>query len=434
MSETLAAFAVLLALAFARLPIAFAMLAVGAAGFALKRGWTAAFDQVAQTTFGAGIDYELSVVPLFILMGNFVARAGMSQELFRAAYAFIGHWKGGLAMSTIVACAGFGSICGSSIATAATMARVAYPPMKKLGYSDKLAAASIAAGGTLGILIPPSTIMVIYGIITETNIGRLFAAGALPGVLAVVLLCVAVRWVVWRDPQAGPAGARSPWAERIAALKGIWGVAVLFAISIGGIYAGVFTATEGAGIGAAGAFVFAWARRALSWRVLRDILLESARTTGMLFMILIGALVFANYINFTTLPADLMGFVEQFKVHPYMVVAVICVIYVLLGTAMEELSMILLTVPIFFPLIVSLGLDPVWFGILVVVVVEIGLISPPVGMNLFVLGSLLPQVKTSTLFRGVMPFVAADVVRLFILVAFPGIALWLPSVLNIAGK
>jgi tripartite ATP-independent transporter DctM subunit len=434
MIETLVAFAVLLALAFARMPIAFAMLIVGGAGFALKRGWTAAFDQVAQTTFAAGIDYELSVVPLFILMGNFVARAGMSQELFRAAYTFIGHWKGGLAMSTIVACAGFGSICGSSIATAATMSRVAYPPMKKLGYSDKLASASIAAGGTLGILIPPSTIMVIYGIITETNIGRLFAAGVLPGILAVALLCVAVRWVVWRDPNAGPAGERSTWNERLTALKGIWGVIVLFVISIGGIYAGFFTATEGAGVGAAGAFVFALARRALTWRVLRDILVESARTTGMLFMILIGALVFANYINFTTLPSDLMGFVEQFSLHPMLVVMAICAIYVILGTAMEELSMILLTVPVFFPLIVALGIDPVYFGILVVVVVEIGLISPPVGMNLFVLSSLLPQVSTPTLFRGVLPFVTADVVRLFILAAFPAISLWLPSVLNIAGK
>jgi C4-dicarboxylate transporter DctM subunit len=433
MTETLVAFAVLLALAFARMPIAFAMLIVGGAGFALKRGWPAAFDQVAQTTFAAGIDYELSVVPLFILMGNFVARAGMSQELFRAAYTFIGHWKGGLAMSTIVACAGFGSICGSSIATAATMSRVAYPPMKKLGYSDKLASASIAAGGTLGILIPPSTIMVIYGIITETNIGRLFAAGVLPGVLAVALLCVAVRWVVWRDANAGPAGERSSWSERITALQGIWGVIVLFVISIGGIYAGFFTATEGAGVGAAGAFVFAAARRALTWRVLRDILVESARTTGMLFMILIGALVFANYINFTTLPMDLMGFVEQFSLHPMLVVMSICAIYVVLGTAMEELSMILLTVPVFFPLIVALGFDPVWFGILVVVVVEIGLISPPVGMNLFVLSSLLPQVSTPTLFRGVLPFVTADVVRLFILAAFPAISLWLPSVLKIAG-
>jgi tripartite ATP-independent transporter DctM subunit len=276
--------------------------------------------------------------------------------------------------------------------------------------------------------------MVIYGIITETNIGRLFAAGVLPGILAVALLCVAVRWVVWRDPNAGPAGERSTWNERLTALKGIWGVIVLFVISIGGIYAGFFTATEGAGVGAAGAFVFALARRALTWRVLRDILVESARTTGMLFMILIGALVFANYINFTTLPSDLMGFVEQFSLHPMLVVMAICAIYVILGTAMEELSMILLTVPVFFPLIVALGIDPVYFGILVVVVVEIGLISPPVGMNLFVLSSLLPQVSTPTLFRGVLPFVTADVVRLFILAAFPAISLWLPSVLNIAGK
>jgi len=433
-TETLIAFAILLGLAFARIPIAFAMLIVGVGGFALTRGMHAAFDQLAQTTFAAGIDYELSVVPLFVLMGNFVSRAGMSQELFRAAYTFIGHWRGGLAMSTVVACAGFGSICGSSIATAATMSKVAYPPMRRLGYSDKLSAASICAGGTLGILIPPSTIMVIYGIITETNIGRLFAAGVFPGILAAGLLCLAVRWVVWRDPSAGPAGERSSWAERYEALKGIWGVAVLFLVSIGGIYAGIFTATEGAGIGAFGAFIFALARRALTWRVLREVLIDSARTTSMLFMILIGALVFANYINFTSLPFDLTNFVEQFKVHPIMVVVAICAIYVILGTAMEELSMVLLTVPIFFPLVTQLGFDPVWFGILIVVIVEIGLISPPVGMNLFVLSSLLPEVPTPTLFRGVIPFVLADIVRLGILIAFPAISLWLPSALNIAGK
>jgi C4-dicarboxylate transporter DctM subunit len=433
-TETLIAFGILLTLAFARIPIAFAMLIVGVGGFALTRGIHAAFDQLAQTTFAAGIDYELSVVPLFVLMGNFVSRAGMSQELFRAAYAFIGHWRGGLAMSTVVACAGFGSICGSSIATAATMSKVAYPPMRRLGYSDKLSAASICAGGTLGILIPPSTIMVIYGIITETNIGRLFAAGIFPGILAAALLCLAVRWVVWREPAAGPAGDRSSWRERFEALKGIWGVALLFLVSIGGIYAGIFTATEGAGIGAFGAFVFALARRALTWRVLREVLLDSARTTSMLFMILIGALVFANYINFTSLPFDLTNFVDQFKVHPLMVVVAICAIYVVLGTAMEELSMVLLTVPIFFPLVTQLGFDPVWFGILIVVIVEIGLISPPVGMNLFVLSSLLPEVPTPTLFRGVIPFVVADIVRLGILIAFPAISLWLPSALHIAGK
>ncbi len=433
MTETLIAFAILLGLAFARIPIAFAMLIVGVGGFALTRGMHAAFDQLAQTTFAAGIDYELSVVPLFVLMGNFVSRAGMSQELFRAAYTFIGHWRGGLAMSTVVACAGFGSICGSSIATAATMSKVAYPPMRRLGYSDKLSAASICAGGTLGILIPPSTIMVIYGIITETNIGRLFAAGVFPGILAATLLCLAVRWVVWRDPAAGPAGERSSWADRLDALKGIWGVVVLFVVSIGGIYAGIFTATEGAGIGAFGAFIFALARRALTWRVLREVLIDSARTTSMLFMILIGALVFANYINFTSLPFDLTNFVEQFRVHPIMVVVAICAIYVILGTAMEELSMVLLTVPIFFPLVTQLGFDPVWFGILIVVIVEIGLISPPVGMNLFVLSSLLPEVPTPTLFRGVIPFVLADIVRLAILIAFPAISLWLPSALKIAG-
>jgi len=433
-AETLIAFTILLALAFARVPIAFAMLIVGVGGFALTRGMHAAFDQLAQTTFAAGIDYELSVVPLFVLMGNFVSRAGMSQELFRAAYTFIGHWRGGLAMSTVLACAGFGSICGSSIATAATMSKVAYPPMRKLGYSDKLSAASICAGGTLGILIPPSTIMVIYGIITETNIGRLFAAGILPGILAATLLCAAVQWVVWRDPAAGPAGDRSSWAERLQAFKGIWGVVVLFIVSIGGIYAGLFTATEGAGIGAFGAFVFALARRALTWRVLREVLIDSARTTSMLFLILIGALVFANYINFTSLPFDLTSFVDQFKVHPLMVVVAICAIYVVLGTAMEELSMVLLTVPIFFPLVTQLGFDPVWFGILIVVIVEIGLISPPVGMNLFVLSSLLPEVSTPTLFRGVIPFVVADIVRLAILIAFPAISLWLPSALHIAGK
>jgi tripartite ATP-independent transporter DctM subunit len=433
-TETLLAFAVLLALAFARIPIAFAMLIVGVGGFTFERGLPAALDQLAQTTFAAGINYELSVVPLFILMGNLVARAGMSQELFRAAHAFIGHWRGGLAMSTVVACAGFGAICGSSIATAATMSRVAYPPMRQLGYSDKLAASAIAAGGTLGILIPPSTIMVIYGIMTETNIGRLFAAGVLPGILAAGLLCLAVRYVVWREPSAGPAGQRSTWDARWRALRGVWGVAGLFIVSIGGIYAGVFTATEGAGIGAFGAFLFALGRRALSWTVLRDVLLESARTTSMLFMILIGALVFANFINFTSLPGELQAFVQRFAIHPTMVIAAMCAVYVILGTAMEELSMILLTVPVFFPIVVNLGFDPVWFGILIVVVVEIGMISPPVGMNLFVIKALLPHVPTPTLFRGVTPFVVADVVRLGILIAFPKISLWLPSLLRIAGK
>jgi tripartite ATP-independent transporter DctM subunit len=354
----------------------------------------------------------------------------MSQELFRAAYAFIGHLRGGLAMATIWASAGFGGICGSSIATAATMAQVAYPSMKRFGYSDRLAAGAIASGGTLGIMIPPSTIMVIYGVFTETNIGKLFAAGVVPGILAALLLCLAVVYVTRRDPGAGPPGQRTGWRERWLALRNVWAVAVLFLFVMGGIYGGLFTATEGACMGAFGAMVFALWRGALTWRTLYAALLESARTTAMLFMILIGALMFAEFVNITALPADLKGFVTRFEVHPVLVVAAICTIYVVLGTAMEELSMVLLTIPVFFPVIVQLGFDPIWFGILIVTVVEIGLISPPVGMNLFVLKTLLPEVSTETVFRGVLPFMTADVVRLAILIAFPVLSLWLPSLMR----
>jgi TRAP-type C4-dicarboxylate transport system permease large subunit len=474
MSEALVGLLAMMLLAFMRIPIALAMGLVGVIGYAYMRDWSwgGALAMAQTKIYETGRNYTLSVVPLFILMGNFVTRAGMSQELFRTAYAFIGHRRGGLAMATIVGCAGFGAICGSSIATAATFAKVAYPSMKRFGYADYLATGAIAAGGTLGILIPPSTIMVIYGIMTETNIGKLFAAGVLPGILATLLLCLAVQYVTWRDPKAGPPGERLPWRERWATLAGLhWfaavgaavGVAVhfnwlpsddaavvaalavfalslvykgvssviaLFTLVMGGIYGGVFTAVEGAGVGAFGALVFALARRALGWRELYAALLESARTTSMLFLILIGALMFAEFVNITSMPADLKDFVSRFEVHPILVVAAIMVIYVILGTAMEELSMILLTVPLFFPLIVHMGLDPVWFGILIVVVVEIGLISPPVGMNLFVLSTLLPEVPTRTVFRGVMPFVLVDCLRLAILVALPVISTFLPSMMK----
>jgi len=432
MAEGLIGLAAMVLLAFLRIPIALAMGIVGIVGYAYMRdwNWTVAFAVAQTKIYETGRNYTLSVVPLFILMGNFVTRAGLSQELFRAAYAFIGHLRGGLAMATIMACAGFGAICGSSIATAATMAKVAYPSMKRFGYSDGLATGAIASGGTLGILVPPSTIMVIYGIITETNIGQLFAAGILPGIIAATLLCLAVQWVTWRDPAAGPRGERTSWRQRAHALKDVWPVALLFLFVMGGIYGGLFTATEGAGMGAFGAMTFALWKRALNWGTLYAALVESARTTAMLFMILIGAFMFADFVNITSLPADLKDFVTGFGIHPIMVVVVICAIYVILGTAMEELSMILLTIPVFFPLILHLGFDPIWFGILIVTVVEIGLISPPVGMNLFVLKTLLPQVSTGTIFRGVMPFMAADVIRLGILIAFPVLSLYLPSLMR----
>ncbi len=428
MTEALAGLAAFLALAFfLRVPLAFAMGVVGFAGVAYKLNPGAAASLVAQVTYETGLAYTLSVVPLFILMGNFVVRSGMSDELYHAAYTFLGHRRGGLAMSTVVACAGFGAICGSSVATAATFTKVAYPSMRRFGYSDSLAAGAIAAGGTLGILIPPSILMVIYGIITESNIGKLFIAGIIPGILATVLLCLAVAWITWRNPQAGPPGEAHSRAERIAATKKVWPEVLLFLCVIGGIYGGVFTATEGAGMGAGAACLFAIVRRTLNWRTLADVLLESVYTTSMIFMILIGAMIFASFVNYTSMPADLKNLVTRYEAHPWMVIAAICVIYVVLGTAMEELSMILLTVPLFFPVVMALGYDPIWFGIIVVIVVQIGLISPPVGMNIFVVKKLLPHISIGTLFSGVLPFNIALVVLLAIIVAFPELATYLPK-------
>src|ERR671937_729867 len=351
MTEGLAGLTLMMVLCCLRVPIAFAMAIVGTAGYAYMRdwNWTVAFAIVQTKVYETGRNYTLSVVPLFILMGNFVTRAGMSQELFRAAYAFIGHLRGGLAMATVWASAGFGGICGSSIATAATFAKVAYPSMKKFGYSDRLAAGVVAGGGTLGIMIPPSTIMVIYGVFTETNIGKLFAAGIVPGIVGAVLPCGAVQYMTWRDPASGPPRERSTWGERLRALQDVWAVAALFFFVMGGIYGGLFTATEGAAMGAFGAMVFALWRRGLTWGEVFPALPERARKRSLLFMILIGALIFAEFVNITTMPADLKAWVTRFRVSPTMVVAAICAIYVVLGTAMEELSMILLTIPVFFP-------------------------------------------------------------------------------------
>ena len=430
MIEALLGFAAMFALMALRVPIAFSMAAVGVVGIALMRSVPAAFSSAATEIMDVA-SYTLSVVPLFVLMGNLVTRAGMSTELYQAAYSFIGHRRGGLAMSTVLACAGFGAICGSSIATAATMARVAMPEMRRFGYDKAFAAGTIAAGGTLGILIPPSVIMVIYGIMTEQSIGALFAAGVVPGAIA-TLFYLGTAWnCVRRNPSLGPPGERTSWAGRLLALRHIWGVILLFIIVMGGMYGGLFTPTEAAGVGAMGGFLFALSRGRLTPKILLEVLTESAQMTAMLFTILIGASIFANFVNFTSLPSDLQAFVSQFNVHPMMVVVAICAIYVILGTAMEELSMILLTVPIFFPLIVHLGLDPIWFGVLIVCVVEIGMISPPVGMNIFVISSMLPDVPTSSIWKGVMPFLFADILRLALLIAFPSLTLWLPKYLNL---
>lgn len=425
MQEALIAFAVMLGLTFLRLPIAFSMAIVGFLGYTHMVNVNAALSMVGSVAFETGMSYTLSIVPLFILMGNLVTKAGLSSELYRVSYAFLGHRRGGLAMATILACGGFGAVCGSSLATAATMAKVAMPSMRKYGYSDALAAGSIAAGGTLGILIPPSVVMVIYGILTETNIGKLFIAGILPGLVAIACYLAAVAVTVRIDAKAGPRGERVSWHERLVAIGDVWGVLILFLVVIGGIYGGIFTPTEAAGIGAGGGLVFLLLRKGWNWRELRTILIESAITTGMIFTILIGALIFANFINMTGMPQELTQYAERFRETPILVILAILVIYVALGCVLESMSMILLTVPMFYPLVAHLGYDLIWFGIIVVVVTEISMITPPVGLNVFVLRSVLPDVPTQTVFRGVMPFIVADIVRLGILVAFPAITLYL---------
>lgn len=426
MLEASLAFLALFALSLLRVPLAFAMGIVGFAGMALKLSPSVALASVVQTLYETGAQYTLSVIPLFILMGDLVTRAGMSRELYALAYSFVGHRRGGLATSTVLACAGFGAICGSSLATTATFSKVALPEMEARGYKPGLATGAIAAGGTLGVLIPPSVIMVLYGILTNTNIGALFAAAVLPGLVAVALYAGAVAWTTWRDPEAGPAGDRASWHLRLRAAREVWAVIALFSVVLGGIYGGIFTPTEAAAVGAFGALVFAVARRAAGLRELVGVFRQTARTTAMLFAILTGALVFANYINFTSLSMDLTAFVGSFSVHPLLVVAAMVLVYLLLGCVLESISMIVLTVPVFFPLMTGLGFDPVWFGIVVVVVTEISLITPPLGMNVFVLRTLVPHVPTGVVFRGLGPFVAADVFRIALLVTVPWLSLALP--------
>lgn len=432
MAIALTGFVVLLLLILLRMPIAFAMGMVGFCGFWYLRGLNAAIATVGERFFSTVLSLELSVLPMFVLMGNLVARAGVAHELYAAAQTFLGHRRGGLAMATVVACGGFSAVCGSSLATAATMANVAMPSMRRFGYRDSLATASIAAGGTLGILIPPSVIMVIYGLMTETSINQLFAAGFLPGLIGIVFYMAAVQWAVWRDPSAGPQGDRYGWRERLRALKGVWTVLVLFIVVLGGIYGGVFTPTEAAGIGAGGAFVIALLR-GVRMRAIYDIAVESARTSAVLFFILIGALVFSNFINAAGLPEGLLSLVTGTGTSPMMVIFIILVIFVVFGCVLESLSMILLMVPIFFPVVAGLDLGIpskwvlVWFGIIVVMVTEISLITPPVGLNVYVLSSVLPDVSTTTIFRGMLPFITVDLLRLALFVAVPWISLVLPQ-------
>jgi len=427
MTATLTGFGALFALLFAGMPLAFAMAIIGFVGFALTVGFNPAGAMSAQIVWDNLSSYSLSVLPLFVLMGNLINHAGLSADLYNASNALIGHRKGGLAMATILASGGFAAVSGSSLATAATMSSIALPSMRRYRYHDSLSSATVAAGGTLGILIPPSVIMVIYGTMTETSIAKLFMAGIIPGILGVLFYLAAVRYVVWRRPEAGPAAERMPWAERLQHLRQVWAIALLFLIVMGGIYIGMFTATEAAGIGATGAFVIALFKGGLSVRVLFKILANTARTTAMLMAVLLGALIFANFINVSGVPSAVVKAINGLELSPYGVIFALIAFYIVLGSVFDELAMILLTIPLFFPLVMGLGFDPIWFGIVIVMVVEIGLICPPIGMNLFIIRATLRDVPLTTIFRGIVPFVIIDVLRLALIVFVPWLVLALPS-------
>ena len=434
MTFSLIAFAILLALVFARVPIAFAMALVGGVGFALMRGWGPAGAMVGNAVFETGLNYSLSVVPLFIFMGNVLAGSGIAQGLFAAADRVFGRMRGGLAMATVLSCGGFSAVCGSSLATAATMSKVTMPSMRRFGYSDSLATGAIAAGGTLGILIPPSVVLIIFGLLTESDIGKLFLAGIIPGLLGIVGYLLAVMVAVRLRPDLAPKGGEPHPLSRKDAIS-VFAVLALFVFIMGGIYGGFFTPIEAAGMGAGAALLIAFATGGLSRAGLWQAFLDSAGAPAVVFAIIIGAEIFGNFINFAGLPYALSNFVSDLGLSPWLVLLAIVLIYMVLGCVLESLSMILLTVPVFYPLVMDLdfGLailqDPdmvlIWFAIIVVVVTEISLITPPIGMNVFVLRSVLPDVALGTIFRGVFVFWVADIVRLAIIIGLPAISLYL---------
>lgn len=421
-------FPALLMLIFLRVPIGLAMFVTGFVGYYFVMGSTrlplAQLKDLAYSTFS---NYSLSIVPMFLLMGYFATLGGMSQALFKAAEGFLGHRKGGVAMAAIGACAGFGAICGSSLATAATMSRVALPELKRYGYEGGFSTATLAAGGTLGILIPPSVVLVIYAILTEQNIAKLFLAAFVPGVIAAIGYMIAISIYVRVNP--GSAGVRPPvpMGARFRALWDVWPVLMVFIAVVGGIYGGIFTPTEGAAVGAFGTGIIALVNGGLTWRSLLDSFTDTARASAMIFFIVFGAAFYNLFLARTRVPQELSNWVVELGFAPITVLAVILLIYLLLGCFMDSLSMILLTIPIFFPIVTELGFDPVWFGIFAVMVTELSLITPPVGLNLFVIKSVIDDLSMGAVYRGIVPFVLADIVRIAIIIAVPWIVTVLPT-------
>jgi C4-dicarboxylate transporter, DctM subunit len=422
-------FVLMLVLMVLRVPIGIAMGIVGVLGFGMLSTWTAAFNLLANVPLSVVTDYDLAVIPMFILMGAFASQAGMSRELFTAGRAWFGHRRGGLALASIASCAGFAAINGSSVATAATMSQVALPEMRRAGYDPGFSAGLIAAGGTLGIMIPPSVIFVLYGIMTDTDITQLFAAGVVPGLLAVVGYSIVVHLTALRYPTMLPVGERHTWRERFVSLKNLWAVILLFMFVLGGIYGGLFTVQEAAGAGAMGTLLIGIVRGQLRGKTIRDALIDALRVSSAILLIVVGAFLFGYFLTITQFTQKAVEFLVHLPVGPYGVLALVMLGYLLLGAVMDELAMILLTVPVVFPAMVQLGFDPVWFGVIIVMAVTFGMICPPVGINVFVINTIAKDIPLGRIYKGTMPFIAADVIRLLLLCAFPALALWLPGLI-----
>ncbi len=433
-------FVILLALAFAGLHLGVAMFLTGFLGFAYIRGFEASVSLAGTLIFDASMSYSFALLPLFLLMGNLIYRSKLSEDLYDTANAWMGHRPGGLAKATVAACGGFAAVCGSSIVTTTTMASVAIPSMRRYKYHDGLSTGAIAAGGTLGILIPPSVLLVFYGILTNTDIGKLFIAGIMPGLISIATYFVVIDVMTRVKPDLGPRGDKLPIGERLRSLKKVWGVIALFIFVLGGIYVGFVTPVEAGAMGAIGALLFALGRRILSFRDFQEALLQSVRTSAMLFFVIFGAQLFSGFINAADLPGQTLNWIQGLSLSPSGILAIILLFYIAFGCIFSAFALVLLTVPVFYPLIAGLGLDVqfdtspenvlIWFGIVIVVVAEIGQITPPIGMNVFVLKSMLPDVQLSTIFKGIVPFFGADLVRLALIVFFPAIVLALPDFMD----
>jgi C4-dicarboxylate transporter DctM subunit len=422
--------AILFLLLFSGIHIGVVMGLVGFIGLVVLSGWDAGLGVLKTVPFSTFASYTLSVIPMFLLMGAFSFYGGISRDLYDMAYKWLGHLPGGLAMATIGACAVFSAVSGSSIACAATFAKVSLPEMRRYDYDPALATGSIAAGGTLDIMIPPSVMMIIYAIITEQSIGRLFLAGFIPGALEALFYLATIYLLCKRNPDIGPRGPATTLREKFASLKGVWMSLVLFIVVIGGLYLGVFSPTEAGGIGAVGAFIFAIAQRRLSWQGFKDSLIDTMKTTAMIFTIILGAMIFNYFLAITRLPFELATFVGGLPMDRYFILAMILLLYIILGALMDEIAMVLLTVPVFFPVIVHLGFDPIWFGVIIIMMCVLGMIAPPVGMVVFVIAGIAPDIPMSTIYRGAFPFFIAALFLVVVLVAFPQIALFLPSLMK----